>query len=133
MASLLLTPVEKKLFDALSEDVKEGWEVVEETGTAYETPRQLQMRYHIASFRRVDAVKKLVEKIHAGEKVDTLSLDGIPDDLLPELYYTIGAHGLQFLMEQLLQNISTDDDLQTLSGLSTLRHELLATNAEVHS
>ncbi len=38
---LYLTPTERKLFDALNSDLKEGWEVEEEKLTSVEDPEDL--------------------------------------------------------------------------------------------
>jgi len=123
--TLYLTAEERTAFDAFSEDLREGWDVKEETSDAYETSDELNMRAHMASFP--EWMKELAEKIME-EKTEDISLDAVPEEALPDLFFTIGAQGVSWLMGLFIKNVKTDEDLQGLAAFSQIRHELLLSN-----
>src|SRR3989338_3574432 len=129
MTTIYLTAGEKKTFDRLAENFKEGWTIKDEMQTSYETDQQLRMRYHMASFPKYDIVKRMAEKVIAGAKPESLSMNDIPDDLLPDFFFTIGARGTSVFIGHLLVNIRNDEDIRGLANLTFIRHELLANNA----
>ncbi|MFA5800023.1 MAG: hypothetical protein WC840_03635 [Candidatus Peribacteraceae bacterium] len=131
MDSLYLTAEEKKLFDALPETLREGWKVVEEERGTYESDDELLLRRKMASFKDFPQVTMLVDRLQKGDKPETLSLEGIPESILSELCFTIGARGLSVLTGRLLLDAKTDADMEGLVGLSQFRHEMLLTNASV--
>lgn len=129
MNTLYLTGEERKLFEALSDPLKEGWTVEEERSTAYETAEELAMRQKMASFAEFPQVAALAKQVEAGSALSALSLHDVPQEVLPELCFTIGAKGLSVLMASLLKEIQGDEDVEGLMGLSLLRHEMLLSNA----
>lgn len=129
MNTLYLTKAEKVTFDSLSEKLTEGWQTEKEEGDAYESDDELSLRRKMASFKDISQVMALVDRLQKGEKLETLSLQDIPEAVLPELCFTIGARGLGVLMGLLLPEVKADADIEGLVGLSQLRHEMLLTNA----
>lgn len=126
--TLYLTTEEKKLFDALSPSLQEGWTVEQEDLDCYESDKQIQMRYRLADFSAYPEVAHMVESVVNGEDPATLSLDALPDTVQKELYFTMGARGVNALIRILISAISTDDDIAALAALSAARHELLTIN-----
>ncbi|OGJ62752.1 hypothetical protein A3A67_03485 [Candidatus Peribacteria bacterium RIFCSPLOWO2_01_FULL_51_18] len=130
MDAIYLNEAEKSLFDKLPESLKEGWQTEEEKGTAYESDEVLKMRRKMASFVDFPQVIKVLVAVEKGE-TQGLSLVDIPEGILPELFFTIGARGLEVLIMRLLADAKTDGDLEGLAGLATCRHEILETNSSV--
>jgi len=126
--TLHLTDGEQKVFAALPEKLKEGWEVQEERSSAYESAEELSMRQQMVSFVEFPQVAALAKQVEAGSALSTLSLHDVPQEVLPELCFTIGAKGLSVLMASLLKEIRSDEDVEGLMGLSLLRHEMLLSN-----
>lgn len=126
---LQLTAKEKEVFDALDPALKEGWTVVDETLDCYETERQIAMRCRLADFTPYPQVAQFVERVAGGESPGNLSLNDLPDDVQKELYFTMGARGVNAMMQGLLSVITNDDEVAALAALSAARHKLLEINA----
>jgi hypothetical protein len=133
MEPLYLTKTEQDLFAKLPQELKEGWKVEVENGTAYESDAVIAMRRRMASFEEFPHVQVLVDRVQKGEQLESLTLKDVPETVLPELCFTIGARGLSVLMGALLKEVKSDEDIEGLSGLSVLRHEMLLSNAPVPS
>jgi hypothetical protein len=128
MNTLYLTKAEQKQFDALPDAVKKLCNVENEASTAFETDEQIAMRYHIATFQNEPAVAALAEKVAEGTDIATLTLDEIPESILPDFYFTIGARGVSAFLESVLATAKTEEDAQALAEFSRIRHELLINN-----
>lgn len=131
MATLTLTANEKRLLSKLPESLREGWEVKDETLTSYESDEDLRIRTSIATFDDHPAVKKLLQAVEKGEAIDRLSLDAIPQSVFEELMFTIGARGIDGFIRALLSQSKSDEDLQGVAGLCTIRHALLEGNRSI--
>ncbi len=131
MNKLYLTADERKLFDVLSEELKEGWEVEEEVQDSYESPKVLAMRASMASFDMYPELEDLAKRIQTGEDVSNISLADVSEQVLGEFAFTIGAKGLSAFIEQLAKEIQSNEDILGLAGLTLLRHEILDTNASI--
>jgi hypothetical protein len=127
--TLYLRPEERKIFEKLPEPLRDGWVVREETLQSFESPRQIQMRLHLADFRGEPALEKVTQCFRKGGDLSKLSLAALPTDAQSELYFAIGARGVTILVEGLLRKIRSDDDLLALSLLTSVRHKLLELNA----
>lgn len=128
-ATLYLTAQEQKVFAALSKDLQEGWKLEEETGTSYESVRQIAMRYHMADFSAYPKLQRVIDMIMSGKNLSGFSFDDLPPESFKELSFTMGARGINSLMQTLITDIKNDDDMQALASLSAMRHELLAINS----
>ncbi|MFH1444638.1 MAG: hypothetical protein ABIG34_04620 [Candidatus Peregrinibacteria bacterium] len=129
MNTLYLTTEEQKMFQALSDELKEGWTVEKEQSTAYETREELEMRQKMSSFDEFPQVASLAKQVTEGSPLEKLSLQDVPQEVLPELCFVIGATGLSVLITSLLKEIQSDEDVEGLMGLSLLRHEMLLSNS----
>lgn len=117
------------MFEALSDELKEGWTVEEERSTAYETSEELSMRQKMSSFDEFPQVASLAKQVADGSPLEKLSLQDVPQEVLPELCFVIGATGLSVLVATLLKEMKNDEDVEGLMGLSLLRHEMLLSNS----
>ena len=126
---LHLMAKEKAVFEALPDSVQEGWSVIDETLDCFESERQIVMRYRLADFSAYPQVGVMVERIVNGESPADVSLNDLPDGVQKELYFTMGARGVNSLIQTLLPDVNSDDELAALAALSAARHELLEINA----
>jgi hypothetical protein len=129
--TLYLHADEAKAFAALPDALREGWTVEPETGTAYEDADVLRVRAGMARFDGHPELKRMAAQVLAGERLSDAQLKGIPEAILPELYFSIGASGIRILMKTLFPTIATDEDVAGFAGFSQLRHDILATNASI--
>ncbi len=131
MNTLYLTPDEQKIFSTLPANLREGWAVETEAGTAYEDDDVLRIR--ATMFRSpLPKLKDIaINAIRDKALPDPSFLETIPEGILPELYYTIGARGVLHIIGSLLPKAATDDDIGGLAGLTVIRHDILATNASI--
>ncbi len=133
LTTLFLTVSERRRFDALPAKLKADWTVTDETGTAYETDYELTIRAHMAEVAAFPALKTMIADMRAGKKVDISALGTIPDDMVPEMLFSIGARGISLLIDELLRNVKTDEEVQAIAGFSHFRREILQSNAKVLS
>lgn len=129
--TLYLTPVEMERWSALPDGTRDGWTVVAETLTSYESADVLKVRAGMARFDTFPALRDVVKNAAAGQKIDFDSLKGMPEAALPELCFTIGAVGMTALIAAMFAQRRTDEDIAAIAGMSTLRHDILSTNASV--
>ncbi len=134
---LTLTPDEKKIFDALSDALKDGWKTEVETLKSYERPDELLMRYEMASFSN-PACKALadaamtaksaddIEKIASGFDITKLS-----ESEMAELFFTLGTKWMSGVIRYLLSKAESDSDIEGIAHLSTVRNMLLTSNSEI--
>lgn len=129
--TLKLTQAEKETFDSLPATLREGWTVEEETQTSYEPPEVLAIRAHISKLGDVPSIKAMLDRVKAGQPLDGLSLDSIPESSLADFFFTIGARGLSWLIANFLLSVKDDSDIEGIAGLTLIRTELLANNASI--
>lgn len=129
--TLALTDAETARWNALPAALKEGWTTERETGTAYESAVMLKVRAGMARFDSFPALRTVVAKAIAGEKPDVAALKGMPDAVLPELFFTIGAVGVTALIAAMFDHATTDEDVAALAGLTSVRRDILKVNETV--
>lgn len=129
--ALYLTAAESEKVRRLPESLLEGWAIEEETGTAYESDDVLRIRAGMARFDTFPALRDMAKSAAAGEKIDFSTLRGMPEAALPELCFTIGARGITVLIAGLIANAKSDEDVAGIAGLSSIRRDILRTNASV--
>lgn len=129
---LFFSGEERTRFDALSEDLRDGWKVEEEKQLQHmESPREIAMRQNMATFQEFPAIRLIVDRIQQKGGIENFSFGDLPDAFFSEFCFTIGARGITVLIAALLPEAKTDEDLRGLHALSIMRHELLAVNASV--
>lgn len=129
--TLYLTADESVVFSALSDALREGWTVEPETGTAYEDEDVLKVRAGMARFESYPELKGLAAQVASGTPLTAAQIAKIPESVLPELYFTMGARGVGRLIAMLVRNVHTDEDIQGLAGLTHIRRDILHTNASI--
>lgn len=132
--TLYLLALERDAYDQLPAELKKAWGglVQDETGDTWETEEQLQVRMKIAlkelSPKDGVALAKMIEK------TKTVGIDGIsekdfPKNILPQMFFILGATGLTGIIYTLLRKAESVNDLEFATMLSFLRHQTLMTNA----
>lgn len=136
--TLYLTSAERSLYNALPANLTKLWggEVVEETGTAWETEDELRTRAERISAKVSPEHKAawdvFAKKVSKGGMAAVTEAD-FPEELLPSAILVLGAVGLLQVMNQVLQSAKRADDLNALADLSGARHQILTTNPLVLS
>ncbi len=131
MNTLTLTADEKKVYLTLPESLREGWQILDETQTSYETLEALEMRIEISPLRRHPLLQEYLKRFEKGESVEKLPLPDLSQEDMGEFFFSIGARGMTELMKSVLGNVKTDDDIRLLSSIGEMRHKLLETNASI--
>jgi hypothetical protein len=129
--TLFLTASERDRFEALPAMLREGWTVEEEMKPVFETDYELMIRASMADVSVYPELQTILDAARRGEKIDLSSLVEMPDSVIPEVLFAIGARGITVLMDELFANTSTDEDIQSLASFSTFRHDILRANASV--
>lgn len=125
---LLLTAKEITIFERVSAPLREGWKVSTETLDCYESAKQLHMRYNMADFTMAPEMKTWADRAKKGEDLKDFSLDTVGVEFQKELFFVLGAKGVNGIIQVLLGNIRNDDDVQALAELTAVRHKLLEIN-----
>jgi hypothetical protein len=137
MGTMFLTTSERAVFDALPRALREGWveRTKEEGGTAYESEKQRETRLRIVAeeYKRYPHLQRIAEgalkQVAEGKGPEDLSLEEIPQDALMPLLFSLGASGVSALIEALLGDVKSDEDLSGIAALSEVRHAILESNA----
>ena len=129
--ALYLTAAESEKVRRLPESLLEGWTIEEEAGTAYESADVLRVRAGMARFDTYPALRDMAKTVADGGTIDLGKLHDMPEAVLPELCFTIGARGITVLIAALIAEASTDEDVAAIAGLSSIRRDILRTNASI--
>lgn len=138
MASMLfLTGEERKeIWPRLPDVIKQEWEsrVREEIIDAYESAEELEKRMAQSQLGKSPAMQALIQDVAQnmvdGKSIQDVSVAGIPDDLVPDFLYSIGACGVSALLQMMLQNPELKaKDMEQVAALSRARHRILQINA----
>ncbi len=131
MNPLYLTSSEQALYDNLSVDMKDGWEVETEELTYDDTYEQQIIRLSLVrlhdpsliALRDKAAQSSSLEEV-AG-LIRTVDLKMVEEDDLAELCFAIGPSALSHLISLLLTQVQTDKDIEGVTALSVIRHAVL--------
>lgn len=125
---LYLTADERKLFDALPEKLKEGWEVREERGEYEDSDMKRMLRLSFVRLKdpklkqlqaKLKNVKDENELAELGRSADFFSA---PEEDLAELFFAMGAMDMARLLRMKMSSAGTDADLDGIAALSGIRH-----------
>jgi hypothetical protein len=132
-----LRPEEREVFEGLSDELKDGWQVEEETLNANERPEELEMRYRMASLSD-EACKKFCESAKEAKSTEEIlkaaeqfDMSALPQHEAAELFFTLGTKVLSAMILYLLQNTNADEDMEGVAGLTEIRHMLFESNASI--
>lgn len=132
---LYLRPDERKHFDALKEELKDGWEIKEEKIEAEERPEELKMRSLMMNNGDSGVFQEALQGLTQAKKPENCravleKLAKMPYAAAMEIFFSLGVRKLSLFLESVLCNTKTDEDLRAVMGLSSIRHTLLESNAE---
>lgn len=121
---------EKKRFRELPEGLREGWKVEDEKLNAWESDEVLAVRAGMATFSRYPEAQKIMDAVRSGKPFAEISLD-LPEAMMPDFYFTIGAKGVSTLIAELGKHLKTNEDVAGFAVLTVIRHELLENNSSI--
>lgn len=128
---LHLTSAELQIFEGLSEGLREGWKTKEETLTYEDSDhtraiRMELMRLHdpllLAIAGKMKSAKNQEELVQIAQ---TMDISKIADAELAEIFFGLGPVVLSQVVELLLKEVQSDDDLKIVEALTAIRHPLL--------
>lgn len=131
MNTLYLTVEEQKLFDALSSDMREGWQTQMEEGRYEDSADKQMIRLSLVRLHDPRLLKLRAQAEQAGsiEEVASLiqdmNLEDVDEDDLAELFFALGPAVLSRLILDLLTAANSDGDVEGVTALTVIRHSIL--------
>ena len=131
MNTLFLFQEEQSTFEALSPALREGWEVETETATYEDSAEKQIMRLSILRLHdpTLKELRQKAQNANSAEEIATLlqdfDLKDVDEDDLAELFFAMGPTVLSQLISSLLASAKTDDDVEGITALTTIRHSVL--------
>ncbi len=128
---LYLKDDERKAFDKLSADLKEGWRVEAETIVFKDDDKNRQVRLEIMQISdpTLLAFRKKAQNAKDAKEfltlVDELDLATVDEQDIGQLFFGLGPDAVTALMAAMLPDVQTDDDMQHFAAFSQLRHIIL--------
>lgn len=128
---LYCSPAEKEAFLSLSDSLREGWAVKDETLTYTDTPKNREIRFMIARFHdpKLLKIKEGFKSVKSDEDfvklMETIDLGAMSETDLGQIVFALGPDALSAFILATMKTVDTDSDLVMLANLSELRHELL--------
>ena len=135
MNTLYLTVEEKKIFDVLPVNLKEGWDVQVESRTYEDSPERRAARLSLMRLHdpKLLAFREKAQKVSSEEElkvlIRTMDLNGVIDDDLAELFFALGPVLLGQMIVSLLRDARSEKDVQDIAPLTDIRESQL--NARV--
>lgn len=130
MITLYLTATEKEMFDRLPVSLKEGWKVEVQSEDGYETPEELEMRGEMAhiTMGKNPKVAELLKKFEESGEVSSIDWAELPEEVLMDFFFTIGASGIGGIIEYILAEAKEDKDVADAAQLSSIRARITELN-----
>ena len=125
---LYLTAEERKLFDSLPEKLREGWIIKEEKGTYQETEQKRMLRLTFLNLHdpQLRAFQDKAKNARTHEEflklIEKVDLRKASQEDLAELFFGLGSEGMSVVIQSLLPLAKTDEDLNGISFISTIRN-----------
>lgn len=127
---LFLTSEEMAFFDALPEEVRHGWHVAEEEGTAYETADQITANLEKMQLPNTPEMREFQDKLARMTSPDPALMESLPEAASIELLSAIGACGICALIEDMFHSKHVSREmLSTIAFLGSVRHRILLHNS----
>jgi len=129
---LYFTQEEQKAFAAHSDELKEGWEIEQETDSFVDTPEKMNVRLHLL---RIDdpAMRAFIETAEHSKSVDELaglilntSLSDVSERDLAKLFFAMGPEPLRRIVPALIAVAKTNEDIQGIADITIVRHMVLS-------
>lgn len=131
MKTLHITPTERKVFDSLPADVRNGWDIEEETQTYSDSAEKQIIRLSVIRLHDPSLIhlrEKALEATSIEEVValiHSMDMRLVNEDDLAELCFAIGPEMLTRLITSLLTKVSNDKEMEAVTALALIRHAIL--------
>jgi hypothetical protein len=122
-------PSEHDALQAVPPALLAGWNIQPETLKSFESDRQIWIRANMAEFKSAPELHELVTDVLAAKTINLKPIKNLPEELLPELLFTIGARGITQIIAALLLEPPTKELIESIAGFTHLRHDILEANA----
>lgn len=128
---LYLTAEEQKLFVNLPKEATNGVTVVREEREFKDNEKDLAGRRKLAKFKS-STLQKLQSELdqtsseeEAMEMIKKAKLPDLPEEDLPTLFFLIGPQALSMMIETMLKNAKSSQDVEGIGALCDARSMLL--------
>lgn len=135
MNTLYLTATEKKLFDALSENLKEGWQIADADISYDETPEKRLIRFRLVRLQD-PALKTFQEKAIAAKTEEEISdllasfdMASLNEVDMTEIMYAMGPDLIGGVIEHYLKHVENDEDIEGIASISVFRNLFFSSQA----
>ena len=132
--TLKLRPNEKAIFDKLSDELKDGWQIEDEKLEAEETIEELKMRHDM--FRGSETCTKILDAMSGVKDEEALKkaasemdFSSLAQEDAAELFFTLGTAAISAIIFGALEDADSDDDLEGIASLTEIRHMLFESNS----
>lgn len=131
MTILYLYSNERPLFDALTADIREGWMVQEEAVHYKDSEERMMMRIEMLRLHdpSLVALQKKTQQSASLEDIASMlqetTLKGVQDSDIASLCFAVGPDVLSRVIVNMLGAAKTDKDIEIVTALTTVRHEIL--------
>ena len=125
-----LTADEKALFDTLPEEIKEGCNVELEERVFKDSERDAAMRRSLAEFKSpklaqfADQLRAADSEEKGLEILGSVDLTDLPESDIADLFFVFGPDALGGIIQLLLHEASTAEDIAQIADLTEVRSGL---------
>lgn len=131
MNTLYLTDKESSLFTTLASEVTEGWQVEAEVLPIQDTPEKRVVRMSLLRIR--DPKLVMVQQSAKSGDINTVidavknhDLADVHEEDLKQIFFALGPVVVTKLIESMLPEAKTDQDIEGITALTVIRHALLS-------
>jgi hypothetical protein len=130
MNTLYLTPAERAVFQVLSPNVRDSWQVADAKIGYEESERRRRARFTNMNVQdpRLKDIRKRAEKGESKEQLTSVlgkaDFSDLNESDMVELFYALGPEIISALILVLLSETKEDADLEQVSAYSSMRHLL---------
>lgn len=116
------------MFDALPDELREGWETARETIVYEDTPqrRRIRMQHARITDPRLQKMRSQISddttEAALQKSLENADFRDIPEADVREILYALGPDMLSSMIQVLLKAASTDKDIEEATAYSVARH-----------
>lgn len=131
MNTLFLYTEEAEAYAACSSDIQSGWKVEDEKYTAADSFEKRKVRMQLMHLRDpklkvfLDHAAKCSAPKEVAEHLHNTDLTHIDTADLAELFFALGPTVLTLLINFMLKDITSDEEVEGVAALTLIRHKLL--------
>lgn len=127
--TLFFTAEEQVMFDALSHELTDGWDVKIEIIKYKDTPQLMQVRMRNMTLKDPQLLVlkgKLNDMNDIQTLANTVEIASVDEEDLMELYYALGPDVLTHFISEGLAHVQSKHDIDAIHSLSVVRNVLLS-------